>query len=123
MTLGRKSASYTCRVASFIATWSAVHWLNSRRGADKPLAYNLELAFFPPQISWIQFALRYEHSTELEDEPETIYGIGTSLRPLRNMSISVEYLQGKFKKKFSFNDNDNEQTSFDLIALQATVLF
>jgi hypothetical protein len=93
------------------------------QGADKPLTYNLELAYYPPQFPWIQFALRYEHSTELEGEPKEIYGIGTSLRPFRNMSVSLEYLRGEFKKKFAFNDNDNEQTSFDLIALQATLLF
>lgn len=93
------------------------------QGADKPLTYNLELAYYPPQFRWIQFALRYEHSTELEGEPKEIYGIGTSLRPTHYLSLSFEYLRGKFKKKFSFDDNDNEQTSFDLIALQATLLF
>jgi len=93
------------------------------QGADKPLTYNLELTYYPPQISWIQFALRYEHSTELEDEPKSIYGIATSLRPLDNLSLSFEYLRGKFKKGFSFDDNDNEQTSYDLIAIEATFVF
>lgn len=93
------------------------------QGADKPLTYNLELAYYPPQFPWIQFALRYEHSVELEGEPIDIYGIGTSLRPLDNLSLSFEYLRGEFKNNFSFDDNDNEQTSYDLIAIVGTILF
>lgn len=93
------------------------------QGADKPLTYNLELAYYPPQIPWIQFALRYEHSAELEGEPQEIYGIGTSLRPLDNLSLSFEYLRGAFKNNFSLDDNDNVQTSYDLIAIAATFLF
>ena len=93
------------------------------QGADKPLTYNLELAYYPPQFPWIQFALRYEHSTELEGEPQEIYGIGTSLRPLDNLGLSFEYLRGAFKNNFSLDDNDNVQTSYDLIAIAATFLF
>ncbi|WNM61586.1 LbtU family siderophore porin [Candidatus Nitrospira neomarina] len=93
------------------------------QNADKPLTYNLELAYYPSQFPWIQFALRYEHSTELEDEPQEIYGIGTSLRPLDNLSLSFEYLRGTFKNNFSLDDNDNVQTSYDLIAIAATFLF
>ena len=91
--------------------------------ADKPLSYNIELAFYPPRFQWIQFAVRYEHSAELEDEPKSIYGIGTTLRPLDNLSLSFEYLKGKFKKGFSFDDNDNEQTKYDLIAIMGTIEF
>ncbi len=90
---------------------------------DKPLAYNLELTYYPSQLPWIQFAIRYEHSIELQDEPQSIYGIATSIRPLDNLSLSFEYLRGDFKKNFSFDDNDNEQTSYDLFAIQASLLF
>lgn len=93
------------------------------QSADKPLTYNLELAYYPPQFPWIQFALRYEHSVELEGEPIDIYGIGTSLRPLDNLSLSFEYLRGEFKNNFSFDDNDNAQTSYDLIAIVGTIQF
>jgi hypothetical protein len=68
-------------------------------------------------------AIRYEHSTELEDEPETIYGIGTTFRFLDNLTIAAEYLKGKFKKEFAFDDNDNEQTSYDLVAIEVTLEF
>jgi len=93
------------------------------QGADKPLTYNLELTYYPPQIPWIQFALRYEHSAEFEGEPQSIYGVATSIRPLENLALSFEYLRGDFKKNFSFDDNDNEQTSYDLIAIEATFVF
>jgi len=59
----------------------------------------------------------------LEGEPKAIYGIGTSLRPLDNLSLFFEYLQGEFKNNFSFEDNDNEQTSYDLIAIVGTIQF
>ncbi|MDH5576524.1 MAG: LbtU family siderophore porin [Nitrospirota bacterium] len=91
--------------------------------ADKPRTYNLEFAYYPPQFPWIQFAIRYEHNTELEGEPQEIFGIGTSLRPTNYLSLSVEYLRGEFKNNFSYDDNDNEQTSYDLIAIQATFQF
>jgi hypothetical protein len=90
---------------------------------DKPRTYNLELAYYPPQVPWIQFALRYEHSTQLEGEPKAIYGIGTSLRPTHYLSLSFEYLRGEYKNNFSFDDHDNEQTSYDLFAIQATFQF
>ena len=93
------------------------------QNADKPLTYNLELTYYPTQLPWIQFAIRYEHSAELEDEPQSIYGIATSIRPLENLALSFEYLRGNFKNNFSFDDNDNEQASYDLIAIQATLLF
>jgi len=93
--------------------------------ADKPLAYNLELAFYPPQLPWLQLAFRWEGSTELEDEPKSIYGLGISLRPFDNinMSVSGEYLRGNFRKGFSTDDNDNEQLSSDIFAVQATYLY
>ena len=93
------------------------------QNADKPLTYNLELAYYPPKFPFLQFAIRYEHSTELEDEPEEIYGIGTTLRFLDNLTIAAEYLKGKFKKGFTFDDNDNEQTSYDLVAIEVTLEF
>ena len=93
------------------------------QNADKPRTYNLELAYYPPKFPFLQFAIRYEHSTELEDEPEKIYGIGTTLRFLENLTIAAEYLKGKFKKGFSFDDNDNEQTSYDLVAIEVTLEF
>ena len=93
------------------------------KNADKPRTYNLELAYYPPKFPFLQLAIRYEHSTELEDEPEAIYGIGTTLRFLDNLTIAAEYLKGKFKKRFAFDDNDNEQTSYDLVAIEVTLEF
>ena len=51
------------------------------------------------------------------------YGIGTTLRFLDNLTIAAEYLKGKFKKGFTFDNNDNEQTSYDLVAIEVTLEF
>ena len=88
------------------------------KNADQPFAYNLELAYFPIQA--FQVAGRVEHSEELMDEPAWQYGISVTWAPWESMTISADYLYGRYKKRFVFDDFDNPQTSHHIVALQLT---
>ena len=116
-------------LAPFEFTGEIVHATESIRefpmNADKPLAYNFEVAYYPSQWDWIQFAVRYERTAELEDEPEISYGVGTTIRPFEslNLSFSGEYLHGTFKKGFALDADNNQLRSYDLFALQTTIQF
>ena len=83
---------------------------------DQPFAYNLELAYFP--IESVQVSVRGEHSEELEDEPAWQYGISCTFAVWKNVTVSVDYLYGRYKKKFAFDDFDNAQISHHQTALQ-----
>ncbi len=91
------------------------------RQEDKPSAYNIELAYFP--LSSLQFSARLEGSDEFSDEPKTQYGFATTWRPIDRMSITAEYLHGKYKNDFVFDDDDNELDDRDLFAAQVTIEF
>ncbi len=88
------------------------------KNANQPFAYNLELAYFPTQS--IQVATRIEHSEELMDEPKWQYGISGTWALWENMTVSADYLYGRYKNKFVFDDFDNAQTAHHFIALQLT---
>lgn len=62
---------------------------------DKPRAWNIELAFaHDGRLDW---ALRLEGSTELEDAPHRQGGIAATWRVLRNATVTGEYLLGRFE--------------------------
>ncbi|MFT4938985.1 MAG: hypothetical protein ACI88A_002017 [Paraglaciecola sp.] len=65
---------------------------------DQPEAYNLELAHYPNHD--LQFALRYEHSKELEDQLGNRFGIGLRWLVYDHISIAVDYMQGDYKLLF-----------------------
>ncbi|MDH3504109.1 MAG: LbtU family siderophore porin [Nitrospirota bacterium] len=88
---------------------------------NKPFSFNTELAYFP--IHSLQFAVRLEHSEELSGEPAWQYGIGTTWAPLERLTVSLEYLYGKYKKGFALDDNDNRQVSHHFAAGQITIGF
>lgn len=88
------------------------------KNANQPFAYNLELAYFPFQS--IQFATRIEHSEELMDEPKWQYGISGTWALWENITVSADYLYGRYKRKFTFDDFDNTQTAHHFGALQLT---
>lgn len=63
---------------------------------DKPSSYNLELAYSPRKQFLI--AARLESSRELEDAQEKRYGIALTWFAGKHVSISLDYLTGKFKR-------------------------
>jgi hypothetical protein len=88
---------------------------------SKPFAYNIELAYFPTRAT--EFALRWEGSDEFSEQPKQQYGISASWRPMKNISISTEYLHAKYRNEFFFDDNDEEINVRDLFVTQLSVEF
>lgn len=88
---------------------------------DKPFAYNFELAYFPTPST--QFALRFEHSDELSDQPQWQYGVSATWRPMDSISISLEYLYGQFQPNFAFDDEEDALNERHLAALQLAFEF
>ncbi len=77
---------------------------------DKPSSYNLEVAYFPTQRFLI--ATRLERSREFEDTEDERYGIVFTWFVNKHVSVSLDYLTGKFKR-FPITvdeeeDNDDE---------------
>ena len=72
------------------------------REEDAPCAWNIELAVFP--TAKFEYAFRWEYSEELADEPRWRYGISGTLRPFKQLSLSLEYLRGDFKENFVEDD-------------------
>ena len=89
--------------------------------SHQPFSYNLELAYFP--FRQIQFAVRVEHSEELDGAPEWQYGISTTWAPIDNLTLSADYLYARYKDGFVMDDFDNTQTSHSFIALNAAWTF
>lgn len=87
----------------------------------KPSAYNLELAYFPqPRL---QFAVRIEHSDQLEDEPEWRYGVSATWRVGKHFGLSLDYLYGEYKHGFVLDDNDNALDHSHQVAAQLVMEF
>jgi len=84
--------------------------------ANKPVAYNFEIAYFP--INTIQIAMRIERSRELSDNPESRIGIGVLWRFANNYNFSIDYLYGRYKSNFAFDDNDNELRKIQQVGAQ-----
>ncbi|MGI9285400.1 MAG: LbtU family siderophore porin [Pseudomonadales bacterium] len=87
----------------------------------KPTSYNLELAYFPQPH--LQFAVRVEHSDELEDEPEWRYGVSATWRIGKYVGVSLDYLYGDYKNDFVLDDNDNALDHSHQVAVQVVVEF
>lgn len=88
---------------------------------DKPKAYNIELAYLPNPNLLI--AIRYEGSDEIEEAPEVQYGVNVTWQPISKVSFSLDYLHGKYKNNFVFDDDDNEFKDRDLIAVELGLEF
>ena len=89
--------------------------------ANEPRAWNAEIAYYIGR-TW-EIAARYERSAELEDKPEERYGIGATWAAHRNVTLSLEYLQGNFKPGFAFDDDGNELKREQIMAAQVAVIF
>ncbi|MFC1664260.1 LbtU family siderophore porin [Pseudomonadota bacterium] len=81
---------------------------------NSPSAYNVELAYFPSRST--QLAVRIERSDQLVDRPERQYGIVGSWRPGKYLSVSIEYLYGKYKPGLVVDDDENVQRTRKLFA-------
>jgi len=91
------------------------------RTEDKPIAYNFELAYFPSPD--YQLAFRYEGSDEYSEEPVEQYGVSLTWRPINRMSLTGEYLHGRYENNFVLDDNDVEFDDKDYFAIQASIEF
>ncbi len=89
--------------------------------AFKPSAYNLELAYFPQPH--VQFAVRVEHSNELEEAPLWRYGVSTSWRIGEHVGVALDYLYGKYKRDFVLDDSDTALEHSHQVAVQLVVEF
>jgi len=86
--------------------------------ANQPFVYNLEVAYFP--IEAVQIATRIELSEELMDEPEWQYGVSTTWAIFNNLTVTADYLYGRYKKQFVFDDFNNAQTAHHFTGLKLT---
>lgn len=88
---------------------------------DRPHAWNLEAAYrLGPQLEW---ALRLEGSSELEDAPERRYGAALTWRPYRQLGVTLEYLHGRYAQERTTDADDQEYGSADQWAAQASWMF
>jgi hypothetical protein len=86
---------------------------------DRPSSYNLELAYSVNDHA--QLSLRFEENKELEEVPNSQYGVNFTWRPNRYFLFSLEYLEGKFD--FIADSEEQEFRSSKLIAAQLAVEF
>jgi len=57
------------------------------------------------------------------DEPETRYGVGATWAAYKNVTISFEYFERKYKRGFVYDDDGNELERESLIAAQVALGF
>ncbi len=88
---------------------------------NKPSAYNFEIVYFIRPT--LQLAARYEGSDEFADQPHEQYGVSVSWRVLDQFSVTADYLHGRFKNDFVFDEDGNELDDRDLLAVQITFEF
>lgn len=104
-------------------TAEALHSLGSFSELDadrnSPSAWNIELAF--DVVSGLEGALRFEGSSELEDEPKHQTGIALTWRVHRRASITAEYLLGFFKRGLAEDSDDQLLKRIQQFGLQATI--
>ena len=88
---------------------------------NRPVAWNLEVAYgHRPSLL---FALRFEGSDELPDEPERQVGLAATWRMNKYASVSAEYLFGRYKDDFVFDDGGNALTTRRQFGVQISVQF
>jgi len=90
-------------------------------GVNKPQAWNIEMGYFDE--SSIEYALRFEKSNELEDEPRSQAGIGATWHASKYVSLTVEYLQGRYKPGFVEDDQEQILKYQKQLAAQAIISF
>jgi len=88
---------------------------------DRPRAWNVELAFFPTRS--FAAALRLEGSEELEGAPRRQAGLALTWRVTRNASLTLEYLQGRFKRGLAQDSEERDLNRVHRIGAQFTLAF
>ena len=88
---------------------------------DKPSAYNVECVYYLTDT--FQIAARYEGSDEFANAPKRQYGVSVAWRPIDRVNISADYLHGKYKNDFVFDDDEQELDNRDLFSFQASIEF
>ncbi len=107
---------------------TSIEWLQaldsfSELDADRnrPRAWNLELAFYPDNN--FEWAFRIEGSKELEDAPEFQAGIAATLHVNRNISATLEFLRGRFKRGLAEYAQNSELADQNLLVGQLVISF
>ncbi|MGH8120948.1 MAG: LbtU family siderophore porin [Gammaproteobacteria bacterium] len=76
---------------------------------DQPFAANLEFTHYvTPKIDW---SVRIEGSSELEDAPELQAGLAFNYKILKNVFITVEGLHGYFRDSLAANEAGDDYES------------
>ena len=94
---------------------------NGDAGGDRPLAWNLEVAWTP--MEQVELAARYEGSSEFAGQPERQYGVSASWSPVEHVSLALEYLRGTFDHAFGVDADGNILDKRDLVTAQLAVAF
>jgi hypothetical protein len=88
---------------------------------NQPRAWNLEISFHPDDN--MELALRLEGSQQLEDAPELQAGLAATLHATDNITATVEFLRGQFKRGFAVDENGHELDTQDQLAVQLGITF
>ncbi len=88
---------------------------------DQPWGWNLELGLFPHQR--FDLALRIEGSRELEDEPHLQYGAAVTVLLHRYVTLTLEYLHGRYDDDLATDDDDNPLEDVNRFGAQLSVAF
>jgi hypothetical protein len=105
--------------AEFARALSAFQGLEPDR--NKPRAWNVELAFYPRgNFEW---ALRLEGSNELDGAPHLRGGVALAWRVMRNASLTLEYLRGKFRRGLGEDNNEQALDAINQVGGQITIDF
>lgn len=94
---------------------------NGDGAGDRPLAWNLELAW--DVTTAVEVAARVAGSRELASAPRLQYGIDVSWGSWEHMSVSLEYLHEAFDKDFGVDADGRVLDTRDLLAGQLAVEF
>ena len=87
---------------------------------DRPLAWNWELALFIDPRAEVNF--RLEGSRELEDAPETRWGVGATFQVHPRATLTLEYLQGRYRRGLAEED-DGPLSSVRTVGAKLVVAF
>ncbi len=88
---------------------------------DRPWAWNIELGIFPHR--GFDLALRIEGSRELEDEPYRQYGAAVTILVHRYVTLTAEYLHGRYRGDLARDDDDNPLDGVDRFGAQLSIAF
>lgn len=89
--------------------------------ANRPRAWNLELAYYP--AGSFEWALRLEGSKEVEDEPELRAGMSVAWRIFKQASITLEYLRGTYEQGLAEDSKERELDKVHQFGSQLSVEF